>query len=399
MPAPSRRPSPAQRNALTVLALLLGFLALILATARTQPDTFYRRRFHRPAETLLPDAAQGPRRPLQRIPQPPDQPQETPPPYSLTWRVGVGIPQGNPLYFRWPLPRPGWRLNWRVGLRLLDESGRPYFRMDPPGSQELGMVFAPMVRIQDGRLVPDAPSLKVLARRNPGRLWFIGNEPDVVWQDNVLPQVYARLYRQAYRAIKAGDPTAQVAIGGISQVTPLRLAYLERIWESYREQFGEEMPVDVWNMHAFVLQERRDDWGVGIPPGFPEVSEGVGWGVQEHDSLALVENQVRLMRTWMARHGQREKPLVISEYGILMPPEYGFPPGRVIRFLVGSFDLFRQLQDPERGYPPDDNRLVQRWVWFSSRYDLYPAGDLFDEKGEPTPIMRSLSGYLGYYGE
>ena len=394
-----RRLTPAQRNALILLALLLAFLGLILVTSRTQPDTFYQRRFSHPAETLLPDAVRGQRRPVQLIPRPPAQPQELPAPYSLAWRVGVGIPQGNPLYFRWPSPRPGWYLNWRVGLRLRDPARRPRFRMDPPGSQDLGMAFAPMVRIQDSQLVPDAPSLEVLARRNPGRLWLIGNEPDVIWQDNVLPEVYASLYRQAHAAIKAGDSTAQVAIGGLSQVTPLRLAYLERIWESYREQFGEEMPVDVWNMHAFVLQERADDWGVGIPPGFPEVLEGMRWGVQEHDSLVLVENQVRLMRAWMAEHGQREKPLIVSEYGILMPPEYGFTPSRVIRFLVGSFDLFRQLQDPERGYPPDGNRLVQRWVWFSSRYDLYPAGDLFDEHGEPTPIMRSMSGYLGHFGE
>ena len=31
-------------------------------------------------------------------------------------------------------------------------------------------------------------------------------------------------------------------------------------------------------------------------------------------------------RAWMAERGYGDKPLMVSEYGILMPAEYGFPP-------------------------------------------------------------------------
>ncbi|MDQ3249860.1 MAG: glycoside hydrolase family protein, partial [Chloroflexota bacterium] len=201
-------------------------------------------------------------------------------------------------------------------------------------------------------------------------------------------------YHAAYTAIKRADPTAQVAIGGLSQVTPLRLAYLERIWTLYAETYGEPMPVDVWNMHAFVLREERDNWGVGMPPGFTSERQGMLWAVEDHSDLRLVEGQVRLLRRWMAQHGQQQKPLWITEYGILMPESYGFSPEVVQSFMLGSFALFDSLRDSQLGYAADENRLVQRWVWFSTRYDPYPAGNLFNVSGRPKPLLRALSDYL-----
>jgi hypothetical protein len=304
-----------------------------------------------------------------------------PEPYSLRWRVGIGIPMGDPYFYRWPDPRPGWYLNWRADPMTEDAAG-------------LGMDFAPMVRMANNVLRPSVEEIHQLAGRRPGQIWLIGNEPDVRWQDDASPEEYACYYHFAYEAIKAADPTAQVAIGGISQVTPLRLAYLDRILSTYEAWFGREMPVDIWNMHAFVLREEAGNWGVGLPPGFDDDSLGILWEIDDHDNLVLVENQVRLMRSWMAERGQRDKPLYITEYGILMPAEFGFDPFRTIQFMVGSFDLFERLRDDTLGYPADDNRLVQRWVWFSTWMDLYPTGNLFDNNGEPLAPMRALSGYI-----
>ena len=47
-----------------------------------------------------------------------------------------------------------------------------------------------------------------------------------------------------------------MAIGGVSQVTPLRLDYLERVLAAYEKQYGQPMPVDVWNVHTFILREQ-----------------------------------------------------------------------------------------------------------------------------------------------
>lgn len=324
----------------------------------------------------------------------------TPQPYTLRWRIGVGIPEKNPLYFPWPEHRPGWYLNWTPGYtvtRTMAQRADPV-QMAPPPETNLSMEFYPMVRTPQGRLSPGPDELAQLAAANPGHTWLIGNEPDVAWQDNATPEQYAYGYRCAYTVIKQKDPTAQVAIAGLSQITPLRLLYLERLWRFYAKEFGHVMPVDVWNMHAFVLREEANSWGVRIPPGFEYVSQGVLWDVADHADLTLVREQVLLMRRWMQEHGQREKPLIISEYGILLTADYGFGPSQVADFMVDSFALFNGLTDSELGDPADQNRLVQRWVWFSTRYPLYPAGNLFTAYDKPTAVMRRMSDFLAENG-
>ena len=44
--------------------------------------------------------------------------------------------------------------------------------------------------------------------------------------------------------------------------------------------------------------------------------------------------------------------------------------------------------------PADDDRLVQRWSWFSAYYEPFPNGDLFDADGLPTPLMKTLRDIL-----
>jgi hypothetical protein len=323
-------------------------------------------------------------------------PSNRPLPNSLRWRVGVGIPDRNPLYFDWPTARPGWYLSWSLGLTqtLSTTTDSSYDAMGALDHAALGMEFMPMVRMREGQLQTEIEFIAEMAARYPGRTWLIGNEPDVLWQDNTTPEQYAQAYHQAFNTIKEADPTATIAIAGLSQITPLRLNYLDRVLRFYRLRYGEEMPVDVWNMHAFVLREESANWGVSIPPGFRHVRHGVLWQVDDHDDLLLIENQVRLMRKWMEKNSQRNKPLIITEYGILMPPGYGFPPRTVIGFMKGSFELFDSLRDAELGYTEDDNRLVQRWTWFSTYYDLYPTGNLFYRSGTPTALMDALSAYL-----
>ena len=351
-------------------------------------------------DTLIPPSADGDKRhytpgTLQLLDPAALPPSELPAPYSLRWRAGVGIPDDSPFYFDWPAARPGWYLNWDANVR--EREGPLGLWRQPtielPDSR-LGMEFTPMVRMRNGRLYPPSSVLADLAAQNPGLTWLIGNEPDVPWQDNTPPEVYAIAYHRAYSAIKAGDPTAQVAVAGLSQITPLRLAYLTRVWDFYRKLYGTDMPVDIWNMHAFILREGRGEWGVNIPPGFTIEQHGELWDVADHDSLTLLEEQIRAMRRWMAERGQADKPLWITEYGILMPEEYGFDARRVIRFMLGSFDLFLNLRDAEIGYAADGGRLVQRWNWYPARDSRYSAGNLFDNYGRVTPVGRALFDFL-----
>jgi hypothetical protein len=229
---------------------------------------------------------------------------------------------------------------------------------------------------------------------NPGSFWIVGNEPDVKWQDNVTPERYAEHYHELYNFIKSRDPEANLVIGGVSQPTPLRRAYLDRVLDTYETLYGEPLPVDVWNVHAFVLREEAGSWGVDIPPGM-EVEEGALYELADHDNLDILQQNLFDFRAWMAERGYGDRPLVVSEYGILMPEDYGFPLERVGAFLTGTFDIFRTIAN-ETGYAADDGRLVQWWFWYSV-YDgeLYPTGNLWDsERQELTPLGNIWMDYV-----
>jgi hypothetical protein len=282
--------------------------------------------------------------------------------YQNRFRWGVGVAIGPISRYNIDPLRLGWYLDWRA-------------RADPP--RPGGLEYVQMVRLKGGVLRPDAEALAAIARANPGSLWLVGNEPDVKWQDNVEPAAYARLYHQAYTAIKGADPTARVAIGGVSQPTPLRMRYLEAVLAAYREQFGAAMPVDVWNVHNFILREERGSWGVDIPPGLPD-DRGILYEIDDSGNLEAFRRQIWDFRRWMAAQGYGGWPLIVSEYGIPMPEDYGFPPERVVAFLRGTFDFFLTAADPALGDPADGYRLVQRWCWYSLDDTTYPTGRLFD---------------------
>lgn len=242
-------------------------------------------------------------------------------------------------------------------------------------------------------------------RAAPGSLWMVGNEPDrgpnpenclESVQGDTFPEVYARIYHDVYAYIKQRDPTAQVANAGLVQVTPGRLQYLDKVWQAYQQRYGHTMPVDVWNIHLYILPETQPD---GQPNGIANIALGTDpalairesggdaskcsdpkvYCYAEHDDLSIFAEQVTAMRTWMKAHGQQSKPLIISEYSILYPneidpggcylqDEYGncFTSQRVNTFMSRTFDYLETATNQALGYPLDNNRLVQRWMWFSA---------------------------------
>ena len=293
-------------------------------------------------------------------------------------RFGVGVPVGPITDYATDRIGIGWYLNWRV-------------EPDPP--QPGGIDFWQMVRVSEEGYRPNADDIRAAAESNPGSIWVIGNEPDVVWQDNVEPERYAEIYHELYLLLKESDPSCSIAIGGVSQPTPLRLEYLDRVLSAYEEQFGEPIKVDIWNIHGFILREEAGSWGVGIPPGFNDEA-GILYEIQDHDDLRAFQDHVLAFRRWMAERGQRDRPLVVSEYGIVMPWDYGFETERVQEFMVATFDYFLTAADPEVGYPEDENRLVQWWAWYSLADTVYPTGNLFDPSTRaPTPLGEAFATY------
>jgi hypothetical protein len=300
----------------------------------------------------------------------------------------------------------GWYVDWTV---------------NPNRVRLGGMEYMPMVRVHQKlacpigttadrkrcpylngyEYTPSPGSIKAYAVANPGSVWLLGNEMDRVdWpggsQDEMQPTLYPVFYKELYDMIKTADPTAKIAIGGVVQPTALRLKYLDKILTTYRQLYGVDMPVDVWNVHNFINAEfchyeknpvdKKDElicYGGAVPPD-SETMEGWYYGQDWlHISKDIFAKQVRDMRKWMKDRGQQNKPLIISEYGVLynkldckdLTPNRVCPsnpnwvdlenPAVIHDFMLWTFDYLADTTDPTIGYPADGNRLVQRWAWFS----------------------------------
>jgi hypothetical protein len=236
---------------------------------------------------------------------------------------------------------------------------------------------------------PSISTIRQLAADNPGKRWYIGNEPDrPIFQNDLEPLVYAMAYHDLYYEIKGVDPTAEVVAGTIVQATPVRLMYLDMVLDAYVQKYGEPFPADAWSIHGFILNEVRDglpnSWGAGIPRGVP-VDYGEVLQIDDNDNFNLFVERVVRFRQWMAQRGYRHTPLFLSEFGILMPADYGFDAARVNAFMNKTFAYLQNAEDPNLGYPYDGNKLVQRWAWYSVADALAFNGWLF------SPTSKSLS--------
>lgn len=302
-------------------------------------------------------------------------------PSGNRWRFGAVNRLGGLQAYDAAALNAGWFLTGTGGAQV------------PPGT---GLVY--MIWVSGDSYSPAADTLAALVAAVPGAVWQIGNEPDVIWQSNCTPEQYARVYHQLYTLIKAADPTARVAAGSVSQPTPLRLQYLDLVLAAYQNLTGAPMPVDIWAVHNSILREERGSWGVDIPPGIG-ADTGRLYEINDNDRLDVFQQQLIDFRVWMRDRGYQDRPVYLTEFSILMPAEYGFPPERVIAFMTGAFDFLLSAADGGLGYPADGYRLVQRWAWYSvadtSEWGHYPTGNLFDPvTKEMTSVGRAFAAYV-----
>ncbi|MEZ4736413.1 MAG: hypothetical protein R3E79_55715 [Caldilineaceae bacterium] len=238
---------------------------------------------------------------------------------------------------------------------------------------------------------------------NPGALWILGNEPDRYGQDGLTAAQYVVFYHKVYTFLKERDPSSRIAIAGVVQPTPLRLRYLDLVLSEYQQRYGVPMPVDIWDIHNFILPENCY-WGASIPPGLEAYqSEGkpCDTTLNEHGNITIFKQQIRAFRQWMKERGLRDSPLIVSEYGILLSKYHGYDYARVRNFMTASFDYMLNETDSELGYPADGNRLVQEFAWFSLNFWEFDPdisfglnGNLFDhDSRQIMPLGRDFASY------
>lgn len=459
--------------------------------------------------------------------------------------AGAEEPTANSCLY--PVPHERFAVAAPLDLNRFDLSSFPAgsyldWRVNPLAPHPNGMVYYPMLNMSESGFSPSGSQLRELVLAHPNAAWIVGNEAETIWMENVTPETYARHFHDIYTTIKSVDPNARFVISGVAQVSVLRLAWLDRAWDAYRNMYGTDMPVDIWNIHPYVVNEMHQEWGSEIPTGIPNAvgytgRDGADWSqashsganagtvhqsnvagarayfafhgssvtiylatgpdsgiaeiyldqgadpvetvdlyagapgmisrtysglpdpggrqtdrhniraqvtgrqnpassgtwvrvdairapsttglsnglfddsdplrarilttVEDHDNIDLVEEQVRDFRRWMASKGQRNKPLINTEHGILMTEDLGFDYSRVRTFMFDSFDLFiNDMQDPQLGMPDDGNRLLQQWFWYALTQDTFQgrtsATGLFDGRtGALKPLGQDYINYVG----
>ncbi len=318
------------------------------------------------------------------------------PPYpSNADRMGFGKTSDNDA----GILNAGWYLDWGAAVNPTHPGGAEYGRTIYLNVSNTG-TYCSWYKTPATELSQVTPSLTgtVLIDRvqaTPGALWMIGNEPDSIYNGSpIQAELYAELYHYFYTTIKAADPTAKVAVGAIVQPSPLRMEYLNKVLTQYQTLYGEPMPVDVWNIHFYRLNEGGcGSWGAGLPP----FSDGAGgWNIafsaSELLNVSKLETALRDFRQWMADRGYNSVPLIITEFGVLPPPSYGgFDNNTAAQFLDDMFNMMLSATNPATGLAEDGNRLVQAWAWYSTRDSLHGyGGNLFNSDGSLTVIGNAF---------
>jgi hypothetical protein len=305
-----------------------------------------------------------------------------------------------------------------AGLLKLEQRG-PNTR-----ERDLGFDSVTVLLVGQGWCDPSDPAdweacsarITDLVAANPGHTWFVGNEPENPCRPGGMHSgEYARVYYAIYHLIKAQDASAQVGIGGVVIPSQARRDWLDRVLDSYRGSYAEPMPVDIWNVHNLLLSECPGSCGCRdpnpcttlccsggyLPSEFGCDSSRRTYRPQDSQVNANEFKQlIREFRAWMAtREEARDKPLIVTEMGVLAPRRDSggpYPVEWINQFMYETFDWMMNATDPETGYSADGYRLVQRWTWYSLA-DRSFNGYLFYSGGQLTDFGLNLANYAARF--
>ena len=271
--------------------------------------------------------------------------------------------------------------------------------------------FFHVLRVSDASYTQTLANLPTQVIANPGAVWIIGNEPDseVSYQDHVTAQVYAQRYFELATLIRAKDPEAVIGFAPIIQPTPLRIYYLDLVLVELNQLTSNPSAlIDVFTIHNFLLNEqpiyqngRTVSWGAGVPLGYvagvwpePDVITIGGPNDQTKNthSPAIFAERIRAFRSWMNAQDFRNKPLWITEFGSLFPSVSSLyltvSEADTASFLQQTMDFMLTAKDGAIGYSPDDNRLVQHFVWYSLNEDRTRfGGSLYDPNNQQLTLV------------
>jgi hypothetical protein len=252
--------------------------------------------------------------------------------------------------------------------------------------------FVNVIYLKDGSYSTLTPArVQTAVTKNPGSIWIIGNEPDDATgdQDDLTPQVYAQRFFTLATVIRASDPTAKIGFGTIIMPTALRILYLQFAWDTLKTLAASAgiqatSLIDFWSTHGFLINEQLNGWGSGIPHGMEAyASMAETLYVQDMANVSKFKERMLRFRQFMKDNGEQNKPLWLTEFGVLAP-SVNFPPPAPQHYLIpesttGQFfkdtvDWMESTTDPNLGMQGDGNRLFQKWFWYSLNDPQYHMG-------------------------
>jgi Malectin domain/Glycosyl hydrolase catalytic core len=211
-----------------------------------------------------------------------------------------------------------------------------------------------------------------------GTIWLLGNEVGLYYNGNTqiwTAADYAQRYRRCYRLLKGIEPynaeiasrNFQIATTSISPEGSYTsgasggIDWLRIVRASYLSQFGEVMPIDVYNIHLYAM-------AANMP--------------------RLITGTINFRTAMAGEWDARDKPLIVTEVGMWQTANWDAS----VSFLNQMVDFFNSAADPAIGNSTDGNRLVQRWAWFTNTRPEYADSqywyytNLYDDVGARTVL-------------
>jgi len=195
------------------------------------------------------------------------------------------------------------------------------------------------------RFQPLDETLESVARANPGAWWVVGNEPNDPHQDNLSPEAYATRFHEVAEFIRRVDRSCKILPAGVANAD---WRWAREFREAYCQRYQQYPVVDGWNIHNYLLEP----------------------GVDPYD-VAEFRRRILAFRHWMLEIGEEEKPLFLTEFGVL----YGAgccdrpvdPPERTVAFMREAVQWLATTD------------YVQHWAWFILNNAGEFNGSLYEE--------------------
>ena len=199
------------------------------------------------------------------------------------------------------------------------------------------------------------------ARRQPGCIWLMGNEPNLTGQSNQTPEEFTQGYHDLREAILDADPTARFAPFALAhdtspetlyrpdpvpdpppdQKTLFRM-YLERSFEFWSTNYGGLLPMDYFAIHRYPTGDPNNMHGDIIPK----------WG---DGTKSDGRPSIREMRTMIDDLGYPDVAMLLTEYGVFWGDTGGWSDARRLAFMWHSQNWLEQHQDELN---------IAAWFWF-----------------------------------